>query len=286
MSMPTNAEFEALRKRLSVPCWVEAGWQRIVVDAVRKVEWLLEKDPLVSVEWTEIKAWHGDLAMRYRLKDRGVGHLVSELITDVVTAAQRRADSTCVVCGSASVGELVEHGEQLRVLCATHRYQRDAHKLTVEQVVELLKPKVTAFAAAPIRKRSWRVVGTVPAAGSGAVEKIDCSIWVEDFPESNRDMVDVVEFGDQRERFLLRERDRARHHASVELVREAIDAEIERLELNYGIAEVREGERSGEWVVVVTDGATTNEQKWVESEDMPETLAVRTKSVRLVRVFG
>jgi len=275
MSSSTNEDFEVLRKRLGVPAWVEPGWQRIVVEAVERIEWLLARDALTKIEWSEIKTWHGTLAMRFRFACANDEQVVMRLVEDVVTAAKMRAGKTCMVCGSETVAEFVKDGEQLRVLCVTHRYQRDAHKLSAEQVVELVKPKVNAISAAPIRKRSWRVIGSGPA---------EVSIWTEDMPETDRDTADVVEYGEQRDRLLWRERARARHRASEELVREAIADELERIESGYGIAEIREGARQGEWVVSKTNGATTNEEIWLENEGMEAEWEVRTPSVRLVQV--
>jgi len=92
-----------------------------VVDAVKKIEWLLSKLPSLRIEWHEIKEWHGSLAMRYSIEGAGANDMVVKLISDVVIAAQQRADKLCVTCGSASDGQIEFKGDELRVLCREHR---------------------------------------------------------------------------------------------------------------------------------------------------------------------
>jgi hypothetical protein len=123
VSYHITASFEATRRRVNAPCWVGEGWQKIVVDAVEKIEWILSKDPITLIEWREIKEWHGTLAMRYRFLSAGDDEIAVRVIADVVAAAKLRADKACVVCGAKSDGAFEYKGETLRVLCATHRAQ-------------------------------------------------------------------------------------------------------------------------------------------------------------------
>ena len=116
-----DAEFQATRQRVNAPCWVGRGWQKIVVDAVAKIEWVLSKDPITMLEWREIKEWNGTLAIRYHFLSAGDDEIAVRLIADVVTAAKMRADQVCVVCGKKSDGAFEFKGYTLRVLCAAHR---------------------------------------------------------------------------------------------------------------------------------------------------------------------
>ena len=113
--------FQALRERIQAACWVERGWRAIVVDALRKIEWLEGQNPGSKIEWIEIKEWHGTLAMRYRAADADFDECVLEIVEDVVTNAKARADRTCVVCGERSDGAFEFKGDVLRVLCKQHR---------------------------------------------------------------------------------------------------------------------------------------------------------------------
>jgi hypothetical protein len=118
-----EADFEATRQRVNAPCFVDKGWQQIVVDAVAKIDWLERRNGHAKVDWEEIKEWHGTLSMRYRVLGVDSDDIVVRLIADVVVAAKARADKVCIVCGEASDGEFQYKGDTLRVLCATHRAQ-------------------------------------------------------------------------------------------------------------------------------------------------------------------
>ena len=118
-----EADFEATRQRVNAPCFVDKGWQAIVIDAVAKIDWLERRDGEAKVDWEEIKEWHGTLAMRYRVLGVDADDLVVGLIADVVAAAKMRADKICVVCGEQSDGQFEYKGDTLRVLCDTHREQ-------------------------------------------------------------------------------------------------------------------------------------------------------------------
>jgi hypothetical protein len=279
MSSSTNDEFEALRKRLGVPVLVEPGWQQIVLDAVERIEWLLARDALTKVEWSEIKMWHGTLAIRFRFVCANDDVVVMRLVEDVVTAAKVRADRTCMVCGNGG-GRFVEDSEQLRVLCRQHEFGLDQHRLDEDQVRAMVSRKFTALAVIPMRKRAWRVIGGHAESAQPGKKQVDTSNWSE-VREDGVEYVDLVEVGGVE---IYRERDRARHRASAELVRVAVDEEFERMELNFGIVEVREGVRPGEWVVVIAYKGKTSEEIWFEDEGMPAEREVRTRSVRLVQM--
>ncbi len=116
-----KTEFEATRRRVNAPCWVGEGWQRIVIDAVAKIDWLERRDSDVRIDWQEIKEWHGTLAMRFEVLGADDKNIVVQLIRDVVVAAKQSADRTCVVCGGESDNEFEYNGDTRRTLCATHR---------------------------------------------------------------------------------------------------------------------------------------------------------------------
>jgi hypothetical protein len=118
-----DAEFKATRERVNAPCFVDKGWQQIVIDAVAKIDWLERRDGEAKVDWEEIKEWNGTLAMRYRVLGVDADDIVVGLIADVVAAAKQRADRTCVVCGEQSDGQFEYKADSLRVLCAKHRAQ-------------------------------------------------------------------------------------------------------------------------------------------------------------------
>lgn len=118
-----EADFEATRRRVNAPCFVDRGWQSIVIDAVAKIDWLERRDGDAKVDWEAVKEWHGTLAMRYRVLGVDDDDIVVRLIADVVAAAKLRADKVCVVCGSESDGQFEYKADSLRVLCATHRAQ-------------------------------------------------------------------------------------------------------------------------------------------------------------------
>jgi hypothetical protein len=156
--------FEALRKRIGAPCWVPEGWQRIVVDAVERIEWLLARDPVARINWEEIKVWHGTLAMRFRFSAGG-DETVRALIADVVEAAKVRAERTCMVCGGA--GRMIEGEEDLRVRCTRHQDDKvtalkeldaDAIAKTIDDDIERLElPWSVAGVVRTTRPGEWCV---------------------------------------------------------------------------------------------------------------------------------
>jgi hypothetical protein len=275
----TSDEFETLRKRLAVPCWVEPGWQRIVLDAVERIEWLLARDVLTNIEWSEIKIWHGTLAMRFLFVCANDDHVVMRLVEDAVTAAKVRAGKTCMVCGNGGA-RFVEDGEQLRVLCRQHEFAFDQHQMDKEQVRAMVTDRMTVLSVMPIRKRSWRVIGSREAPTIPGIRQMIVSTWSE-VREDDGEYVDLAQANGVE---LYRERDRARHRASAWLVRKAVDDKYEEMELLFGIIEVREGVRPGEWIVVIAYRGKVSEEIWIEDEGMPAEWEVRTKGVRLVQV--
>jgi hypothetical protein len=272
--------FEDLRKRIAAPCWVEPGWQRIVVDAVERIEWLVAQDPVTVVEWRGIKEWHGSLAMRLRYLSGG-DEIVQALISDVIESAKSKASRTCMVCAGA--GHFAEDGEKLSVLCRQHEFAIDEHALDEAAVREMLRKKMNVYAVLAVRKRAWRVIGSVPSR-RGDLRQMISTTWSERM-EVGVEYVDIVE---RDAAALYRERDVPRHRLSQERVAQAVDDEIERLELNRTIVEVVKGARPRMWDVVMSDGTRTWQEAWIEDvrEDDDVERVLDIAPVRIGKVRG
>lgn len=100
--------------------------------------------------------------------------------------------------------------------------------------------------------------------------------------------VEYVDIVERDAAALYRERDVPRHRLSQERVAQAVDDEIERLELNRTIVEVVKGARPRMWDVVMSDGTRTWQEAWIEDvrEDDDVERVLDIAPVRIGKVRG